>query len=176
MPWKKVPCPTCGNPKSRKAEQCRQCKPTYARTPQTRAKLSAATKDKPKPWLLGRQRPQHSATMKNWWTPERRKAMAERLANPMARYHGLSSRRAAKMVAAAGYCQTCGHDGSESRLGVHHQDRDKHNQNPSNLMVLCHRCHMQQHAAAGETGWDVYHKKRKRSANAQTASTRTENA
>ena len=77
-----------------------------------------------------------------------------------ARYHGLSCKEAARFVHRIGHCERCNHDGSESRLGVHHRDRDKHNQSIGNLEVLCHRCHMQEHAEAGETGWQVYHRKR----------------
>jgi len=39
--------------------------------------------------------------------------------------------------------------------------RNPHDQRFDNLLVLCHRCHMQCHAKAKETGWDVYHQKRK---------------
>ncbi len=80
---------------------------------------------------------------------------------PDARYAGLSSRRAAKIVQEAGKCQECGHDGSESRLDIHHRDREKRNQERSNLMVLCHRCHMLEHAKTGETGWNRYHERRR---------------
>ncbi|MGI9489622.1 MAG: HNH endonuclease signature motif containing protein [Geminicoccaceae bacterium] len=81
--------------------------------------------------------------------------------NPDARYHGLSARAAKRLCEEEGHCKICGHDGSESRLGVHHRDRDKRNQDPDNLQILCHRCHMQEHALAGETGWHSYHRKRK---------------
>jgi len=163
MPWKKVPCPQCWRPKSRHAELCRQCKPTYVRSDETRKKLSEALSAKPKPWLVGRQRPDHSRTMKDWWTPERRedkrREMLQR--NPEARYHGLSARAAKKLVQEVGQCQRCQHDGSESRLGIHHIDRNKHNQQRANLEVLCHRCHMQEHASTAETGWDSFHRKRR---------------
>jgi 5-methylcytosine-specific restriction endonuclease McrA len=81
--------------------------------------------------------------------------------NPDARYHGLSAKEAARLVREAGQCSRCGHDGSESRLDIHHIDRDKQNQAPENLEILCHRCHMREHAAAGETGWDRYHQKQR---------------
>lgn len=107
-------------------------------------------------------RPEVAQKIAEWWTPERREAKRrEMLArNPEARYHGLSATAAARLVREAGQCNRCGHDGSESRLGIHHIDRDKRNQDPSNLEVLCHRCHMREHASAGETGWDHYHAKR----------------
>jgi hypothetical protein len=95
-----------------------------------------------------------------WWTPERIEARRQQLLSkkPNARYHGLSSRAAAAIVKAAGRCSLCG---GTKRLGIHHKDRDKHNQSPSNLQVLCHRCHMREHAVHGETGWDRYWQKRK---------------
>jgi 5-methylcytosine-specific restriction endonuclease McrA len=107
-------------------------------------------------------RPDVAAKIQEWWTPERREAkrleMLKR--NPQARYHGLSAKAAARIVKSVGHCQRCAHDGSDSRLGIHHKDRNKQNQKPSNLEVLCHRCHMQEHAKAGETGWQRYHQKR----------------
>jgi 5-methylcytosine-specific restriction endonuclease McrA len=163
MPSPKPPCPGCGQPMHPKAQMCRKCKPTYVRTAESRAAMSKATAGNPKPWLRGLERPDHSQTMKDWWTPERREAKRQEMLkrNPDARYHGLSAKAAARLVASVGHCQRCDHDGSESRLGVHHRDRDKHNQSPENLEVLCHRCHMREHARTGETGWDSYHRKRK---------------
>jgi hypothetical protein len=119
----------------------------------------------PKPHLRGVKRPEHSEMMKAWWTQERRQAMTDRqlARNPDARYHGLSCRAAKRLVEAKGRCEECGHDGSESRLGVHHRDRNKHNQAPENLAVLCHRCHMRDHSEAAEVGWKRYHQKRKTS-------------
>jgi hypothetical protein len=116
-----------------------------------------------KPHLRGRKRPEHSQMMKGWWTDERRQKKRDEmlLRNPDARYHGLSARAAAMIVREVGKCEQCNHDGSESRLGVHHRNRDKKDQSRKNLQVLCHRCHMRDHAKAGETGWDSYWKKRK---------------
>ena len=163
MPYKRKPCPTCSGMMDGRASQCRKCKPSYPRTASHRERMSRVLTGKPKPHLQGKKRPGHSETMKAWWTPERREekrnAMLRR--NPDARYHGLSADRAAQIVAAAGQCQRCDHDGSESRLGVHHHNRDKHDHTPKNLEVLCHRCHMQEHTKKGETGWQVYHAKRK---------------
>jgi 5-methylcytosine-specific restriction endonuclease McrA len=132
---------------------------SYERTPEHRAKMSAAQKGKRHSWRSASTTPKVAKKIQAWWTPERREAkrleMLER--NPAARYHGLSSTRAAEIVSAAGQCRC----GSTKRLSIHHIDRDKHNQAPDNLMVLCHRCHMREHARAKETGWDVYHRKRK---------------
>lgn len=106
--------------------------------------------------------PEVAAKIAAWWTPERKEARRQAMLarNPEARYHGLSARAAARLVQEAGACQHCGSDGSDSRLDIHHKDRNKRNQEPTNLMVLCHRCHMQEHARAGETGWDRYHQRR----------------
>lgn len=162
MPQKKLPCPTCDDLMGPRSSQCRKCKPTYDRTPESKAKMSTATAGKPKPHLKGRKRPAHAEKMREIWTPERREAKRQEmlLRNPAARYHGLSAKAAKKLVQAAGRCCRCSGDGKESRLEVHHRDRDKRNQAPDNLIVLCHRCHMQEHAEAGETGWDVYHQRR----------------
>lgn len=162
MPSPKIPCPTCGRPMHPKAKQCRQCKPTYERTDEHRQRMSEVLSGAPKPWLQGRQRPDHSDAMKKWWTPERREQKRQEMLsrNPEARYHGLSASGAAALREAVGHCEACGHDGSESRLDVHHRNRDKHDQSLGNLVVLCHRCHIQIHAEAGESGWDAYWRKR----------------
>jgi hypothetical protein len=95
-----------------------------------------------------------------YWTPERREQRRQQMLqrNPAAIYHGLSHRMAKRMCQLVGHCERCH---SPEQLDVHHRDRDKHNHTPSNLEILCHRCHMQDHAAQGETGWDSYHQKRK---------------
>jgi len=144
------------------SERCRKCKPTYQRTDETRAKLSAALAGKPKPWLQGRKRPDVGQKIAAWWTPERREAKRQEMLgrNPQARYHGLSAKSAARLVARIGHCERCQHDGTVSRLDIHHRNRDKHDQRLENLEVLCHRCHMQEHAKAGETGWHRYHDSR----------------
>ena len=105
--------------------------------------------------------PEVAAKIQAWWTPERREERRQLMLakNPQARYHGLSARAAARLVKEAGACQECGHDGSENRLGIHHRDRDKRNQDPANLRVLCHRCHMREHR--DEIGWSVYHRNRR---------------
>ena len=163
MPSPKSVCPVCSGSMSPRALACRQCRPPYERTEAHRQEMSAALSGIPKPTLRGRLRPQHSAAMIDWWTPERREEKRLKMLqrNPNARYHGLSAKAAARLVRSAGVCHRCGHDGSESRLGVHHIDRDKRNQAPENIEVLCHRCHMNEHAEAAETGWDVYHRNRR---------------
>jgi len=137
---------------------------SYERTPEHRAKMSAAQTGKRHDWRSGSTRPDIAAKIQGWWTPERREAKRQEmlLRNPSARYHGLSAKEAKRIVRSVGRCQRCGHDGSESRLDIHHKDRNKQNQKPSNIEVLCHRCHMQEHAQAGETGWDVYHARKSR--------------
>ena len=127
--------------------------------------MSAALAGKPKPWLLGKKRPKVGKKIEAWWTEERRQVKREEVLgrNPNARYHGLSCKSAARLVARIGRCERCNHDGSESRLDVHHKNRDKHDQRLENVEVLCHRCHMQEHAEAGETGFDLMWRKRKMS-------------
>jgi len=149
-----------------RSQQCRACKPTYIRTDATRAKLSATLAGKPKPWLKGKKRPKVGRKIAAWWTEERREEKRQEMLgrNPNARYHGLSAKSAARLARRIGHCERCNHDGSESRLRVHHKNRDKHDHRLENLEILCHRCHMQEHATAGETGWQLYHTKKKQTA------------
>jgi 5-methylcytosine-specific restriction endonuclease McrA len=160
MPSPKVPCPQCGQLKSPTADLCRSCRPSYERTPEHRAKLSAALTGKPHSYRSASTRPEVAAKIAAAWTPERREAkrQAMLLRNPNARYHGLSAKEAKRRREAVGACQSCG---SSGRLDIHHRDRNKRNQDPANLAVLCHRCHMQEHARAGETGFDRMHQRRK---------------
>lgn len=125
--------------------------------------MSESLAGKSKPWLKGKKRPEVGKKIQAWWTEERREKRRQeaRARNPNARYHGLSAKEAKKLVQRIGHCERCQHDGSESRLDVHHKDRDKHNHQLENIEILCHRCHMQEHASKGETGWDSYHRKRK---------------
>ena len=101
--------------------------------------------------------PETLAKKRAYWTPERKEQrrieMLKR--NPKARYHGLSCKAAKRLVLAVGACQRCG---GKKRLGVHHRDRNKHNQTPANLEILCHRCHMREHRF--EIGWAAYRKRR----------------
>ena len=162
MPNPKVPCPFCGKPKGKTAKVCRACRDAhpYERTPAIRKKMIQSTAGKPKPWLKGRKRPEHSKKMKALWTPARREWWRQELLkrNPLARYHGLSCRGARLLRQAVGKCEECG---SRKNLDVHHRDGDKRNQSLANLAVLCHRCHMAIHAARGECGWAAYHQKRR---------------
>jgi 5-methylcytosine-specific restriction endonuclease McrA len=104
-------------------------------------------------------RPEVAQKIRDWWTPERKEERRQEilLRSPDARYHGLSARGAKKLK--VGRC--CARCGSTTRLDIHHKDRNKQNQDLSNLEVLCHRCHMQEHAMTQETGWDSFHRKRK---------------
>lgn len=167
MPWKKIACPTCDGLMGRRAQQCRACVPSYVRSPEHRQAMSDRTKGIPKPagFRPASTRPEVAAKIAAAWTPEMREAARLRTGNPEARYHGLSCKKAKAIREAVGACQACG---SLGRLDIHHRDRNKHNHESSNLVVLCHRCHMQEHARAGEMGWDLYHQKRKNHPNLKT--------
>ena len=125
--------------------------------------MSARLKGQKHEYRSASTRPDVAAKIQAWWTPGRREAKRQETLrrNPSARYHGLSAKEAKRIVRSVGHCQLCSHDGSESRLDIHHKDRNKKNQKPSNIEVLCHRCHMKEHADAKETGWDRYHAKRR---------------
>lgn len=158
MPLKKVPCPSCGNPKSRLAELCRACKPSYERTDENRAKMSEALKGRRHNWRSGGSMPGAAQKIAAAWTPEMREAARLRTLarNPDARYHGLSAKEAKRKTRSVGHCSRCGVE--KERLDIHHKDRNKHNQTLENLEVLCHQCHMQEHRH--EIGWAAYHQKR----------------
>jgi len=120
--------------------------------------MSEALKGKRHSWRSGSTRPDVAQKIAAWWTPERREAKRLEVLrrNPNARPK-LSDRRKKTLIADAGSCPC----GATSRLDIHHKNRDKRDHSPSNLQVLCHRCHMQEHARARETGWDSYHRKRR---------------
>lgn len=47
-------------------------------------------------------------------------------------------------------CNRCGYDKYPSILRVHHIDRNRQNNHPSNLEVLCPNCHEEDHFLAGD--------------------------
>lgn len=152
MPTPKKPCPTCGQPMSPKASQCRRCKPSYERTDWHRQIAVTAQLGVPKShtWRTGRPpstRPEVAQKIREAWTPEKREEARHRLREqgvPEGTYPGLSHRRRGQIREEAGVCQRCG---AEGRLHTHHRDLTKTNQDRENLLVLCARCHAQQHAA-----------------------------
>ena len=42
-------------------------------------------------------------------------------------------------------CDACGDKKSTSNLEIHHKDRNRNNNEPSNLRVLCKKCHDKLH-------------------------------
>lgn len=42
-------------------------------------------------------------------------------------------------------CEHCGYDKIPEILGVHHKDKNRNNNNISNLIVLCPNCHSIEH-------------------------------
>ncbi len=155
-------CIECGAEVPRKVKRCSPCnsafllrRPTYQRTDEHKELMSERLTGQPHTWRSASETPEVAAKIRAWWTPERRSAKSEAIAN-RGRYHGLSHGRRKQMVAEAGKCSRCGT--ATRRLDTHHKDRDTRNQSPANLEVLCHRCHMQEHRA--EIGWAAYHKAR----------------
>jgi hypothetical protein len=43
------------------------------------------------------------------------------------------------------HCERCGFVGHSCQLDVHHKDRNKYNNDPSNLETLCANCHRLEH-------------------------------
>lgn len=58
----------------------------------------------------------------------------------------LSKTRREKILKERGYmCEQCGFD-ERPALSIHHKDGDTHNNDPSNLEVLCYNCHHIRHS------------------------------
>jgi hypothetical protein len=168
MPYKKVPCPDCGQPKSRTAQKCIACNPpTRARTTETRAKMSAAQRGKRHSWSSGSTRPEVAERIRQSWTPEKREAARLRglafaadqawrdmiarslmgQANPNyqakdnATPYGPGWGRLHKRLIrerAGNQCERCQKSGP---LDIHHKDWTKTNHHPDNLAALCRSCH-----------------------------------
>lgn len=57
-----------------------------------------------------------------------------------------------RQVGQTGVCADCGATAQANgrRLSVHHEDRDRTNNDPANLTTLCQACHVKRHHAAGD--------------------------
>jgi len=172
MPSPKVPCPKCGQPKSKRARLCGACgKGKYERTPEIRVRLSESQKGKPRPWQQGVKRPDVAKKIAAAWTPEKRQAARLRglafaddpewrakvglpgEANP--NYQGKDaseygpgfSRGMKKRLIAkrGGVCEVCG---TTESLDVHHRDFAKVDHSEGNLAVVCRACHKALHLAS----------------------------
>lgn len=68
--------------------------------------------------------------------------------------------RATRRFKQLGPCVECGDIQSER----HHIDRDTANNEPANILVLCHGCHMRKHWAQGDFADGLANRKRRTSA------------
>lgn len=50
-------------------------------------------------------------------------------------------------------CSACGYDEHPKILVIHHKDRNRSNNNLSNLIVLCPNCHAVEHMQENSLGW-----------------------
>lgn len=65
MPYKKTKqCPVCGKSICPHSNYCRKHAPF---SKEHKENISKALKGRPKPYLLGKKRPEHSRFLKNWW-------------------------------------------------------------------------------------------------------------
>lgn len=174
MPSPKKECPQCGGAMAPSASLCRKCKPTYKRTPEHKAAMSAALTGIPKPSLKGRKRPEVACKISAAWTEEMKEAARLRgLANAedrswlIAIAEAVSGAKNPRFLGknqgslyapgwgpmyrrrirsrANGICEWCKRQ-PESRLDLHHVDFSKTNHDPSNLAVICRSCHKKAHA------------------------------
>ncbi len=58
----------------------------------------------------------------------------------------------------SGQCQNPKCDGPLTPFEVHHIDYDKQNNDPSNLITLCKRCHGKTHIIKTRNKWQVYYR------------------
>ncbi len=175
MPSPKKPCPTCGSLMAPQASQCRRCKPTYARTPAQRAALSERLTGQPRPWLVGRKRPEVGRKIAAAWTPEMREAARQRgilnaenrewlvkiaeslsgernpnyqgkgQASPYAPGWGRKYRERIR-ARANGVCERCGAR-PDYPLDLHHRDFGTAEHDETNLWAICRSCHKLLHFA-----------------------------
>lgn len=170
-------CIECGAVVGRRIKRCPPCnaaflkvRPTYERTPEHRAKMSAVT-TKPKPHLRGRKRPEVAKKIAAAWDEGKKEAARER-GRRMAQDREWLLRVAESVTGernprwmggiangqyAPGFCkslkerirardghtcQLCGKTEDELgyRLSIHHSDYDKSNHAESNLFATCKRC------------------------------------
>jgi len=171
-------CSDCGGPCARRAKRCLECdhiwrrgRPSYVRTAEHKAKMSAAMKGRPHNYRSASTHPEVAAKIRAWWTPERREEARQRglilaetrewrdmiarsvmgAKNP--NYQGKDNatgygpgwgplHRRLVRERAGGRCEVCGR---EARLDIHHKDFGKDNHDPENLVVCCRSCHKKFH-------------------------------
>lgn len=58
-------------------------------------------------------------------------------------------------------CQRCGWGHEPAILHRHHKDRNRRNNSPTNIEILCPTCHVLEHFQAGDSIWSAKHSKPK---------------
>ena len=58
-----------------------------------------------------------------------------------------------KAIRAATLKPACERCGATERIGLHHKDHDRTNNQATNLETLCPACHTREHWADGKTAW-----------------------
>jgi hypothetical protein len=146
---------------------------SYERTPEHRAKMSAALKGKPHSYRSASTRPEVAAKIAAAWTPEKREEARQRglrlatdrawrdliaqsvtgalnpnyqgkdQATPYAPGWGRLHKRLIR-ERAGNRCESCG-AAPPPTLDIHHKDRTKTNHHPDNLIAVCRRCHKAVH-------------------------------
>lgn len=156
---KVVLCPKCQGPMANsRAKQCQACHILWQRSLEGR--MIASTKQRgPRPYRKGKLSAERVEKMRAWWTPERREEHRRKLMSRVPsnhEYKGLSASMRKEIVKNAGKCNRCQHDGTDYRLEIHHRNRNKHDQSPENLEVLCQLCHLQEHHKEKEIGMSAF--------------------
>ena len=98
-----------------------------------------------------RRPPSHSKYAKKTCSMKCR-GIASRSANPISKDYP-SVRRWMKRRDMLQECKRCGYDRHPNILVVHHVDRNRTNNNLSNLEILCPNCHALEHYEENKKGW-----------------------
>lgn len=79
---------------------------------------------------------------------------------PSSHKDGRSSYRAIAYRYHPRKCNRCGYDEHTGILKVHHRDRNRHNNNPENLEILCPNCHDLEHFSRRDGNYSGGRKKK----------------
>lgn len=101
------------------------------------------------PEALKHQRERYNKYLLNFIIPEQnrpRYTVASTFTLKQQRVVAVTSDNASVMKHQRNAVGVCVHCGSDENLHVHHIDRNRSNNLPENLLVLCAKCHIKEHA------------------------------
>ena len=141
-------------------------------TKETREKISKARKEKPIRYWLGKKRPKFSIKTRRKMSevhkgnknPSKRPEVREKISKSLMGHKGLGGKNNPNWKGGKSFelysidwtetlrrstrerdnyvCCLCGKQQGDIAHDVHHIDFDKKNNNPTNLITICHKCHL----------------------------------